>query len=119
MALIGIFYPQLMPFGVIGSLLGSLVCVVAVVFKIALERRARQELSDCENQLDLLHQQIEKATVEQKELLETLPVTVKSLDNRLESAESELQTMEELVPLEANREAAQQLLLIATQCLEQ
>ncbi|MEE3372757.1 MAG: AAA family ATPase [Planctomycetota bacterium] len=119
MALIGIFYPQLMPFGVIGSLLGSLVCVVAVVFKIALERRARQELGDCENQLDLLHQQIEKATVEQKEVLETLPVTVKSLDNRLESAESELQTMEELVPLEANREAAQHRLEIALQRVQE
>ncbi len=119
MALIGIFYPKLMPFGVIGSLLGSLVCIVAVVFKIALERRARQELGDCENQLDLLHQQIEKATVEQKELLEALPVTVKSLDNRLESAESELQTMEELVPLEANREAAQHRLEIALQRVQE
>ena len=119
MALIGIFYPKLMPFGVIGSLLGSLVCVVAVVFKVALERRARQELSDCESQLDLLHQQIEKATVEQKEVLEALPVTVKSLDNRLESAESELQTMEELVPLEANREAAQHRLEIALQRVQE
>ena len=115
LALIGIFYPQLMPFGVMGTALGSLVCVVAVVFKIALERRARQELSDCENQLDLLHQQIDKATAEQKTVLDLLPVTVKSLDNRLESAESELQTMEELIPLEANREAAQHRLEIALQ----
>ena len=104
-----------MPFGVMGTALGSLVCVVAVVFKIALERRARQELSDCENQLDLLHQQIDKATAEQKTVLDLLPVTVKSLDNRLESAESELQTMEELIPLEANREAAQHRLEIALQ----
>ena len=119
LALVGIFYPRLMPFGVIGVALGSLVCIVAIVFKVALERRARQELGDCENQLELLREQLTKTTTEQQELLDVLPPTVSSLDNRLESAESELQTMEELVPLAANREAAQQRLEAALQRVQE
>jgi uncharacterized protein YhaN len=80
----------------------------AVALKLTLERSAGQRLSACQNQLALLKTQTEEATAERDRLDETLPRGGGPLVSRLQSAERELAALEELLPIDGQRQAARQ-----------
>ncbi len=90
------------PVGLVG--LGA--AGVAAVIKIGMERFSALQLDACQQQTQQLAQQIKQATTEREELDARLPRAGGPLVTRLQSAEKELARLEELLPLESQRETA-------------
>jgi len=102
-----------MPASITGSLgwalavLGLGGCGGAAGLKILLERSNARQLDACQKQIRMLQRQIEAANDERESLDAQLPGPA-PLAARLDAAEKELAALEELLPLEGRRIAAQQ-----------
>lgn len=81
--------------------------VGAVVTKLWLQRAYQRELETCSQQLTMVKREIETAIRERDELDQRLPNGGGPLLTRLQSAERELASLEELLPLEAQRQTCQ------------
>lgn len=90
------------------SLLGMAAAAGAVATKFLMERASARRLESCQKQLNLLQLQIKQAKQERETLDEQLPHGGGPIVSRLQTAEKELAALEELVPLDARRQAAQQ-----------
>jgi hypothetical protein len=93
-------------FGV--ALLGVAGIVGAVLMKYHLERTAEQQLGNCDKQLKLLAGQIKQLKAERTQLDVELPQGGGPPLARLETAETELERLEALLPLEAQRKTVAQ-----------
>ncbi|HEX3726481.1 MAG TPA: AAA family ATPase, partial [Pirellulales bacterium] len=91
------------PFGLVGVVMVA----SASGLKIGLERTAAGQLNSLQSQLQSLSQQMEEAKNERDELDQHLPRSGGPLVARLKTAEGELARLEELLPLEAKRTAAE------------
>ncbi len=78
------------------------------------QRTTNSDLTDCEGQLDGLLSQIRKTQQERTEMMKLLPETGGSVEQRMRDAENELATLETLLPISHNLQAAQQRLQSAT-----
>jgi uncharacterized protein YhaN len=90
------------------AFLGLMAVGVAVAAKFMIERTSRQRLEDSQKQVNMLQLQLKQATQERDVLDQQLPKGGGPMTLRLQTAEKELATLEELVPLNARRQAAQQ-----------
>jgi uncharacterized protein YhaN len=81
---------------------------LAVIMKVTLERSAVRELEECQQQLEQLDKQLQQARQQRDELDAQLPIGGGALDARLADAESRVAALEELLPLDAKRQAAEQ-----------
>jgi len=88
------------------AILGILATGAAVIMKLAMERSNARRMENCHRQLRMLHGQMQETKHEREALDRQLPRGSGSLKARLEAAERELASLEELVPLDAQREAA-------------
>ncbi len=88
------------------AILGALATGTAVIMKLSMERSNARRMENCHRQLRMLHGQVQEAKHEREALDRQLPHGSGSLKARLEAAERELASLEELVPLDAQREAA-------------
>ena len=88
------------------AVLGFVMAAAAVPVKMLYERSAAQRLTRCQKQVRMLQSQIEQATEEQKILDEQLPAAEGTVAGRLKTAEAELAALEDLVPLDSQRETA-------------
>ena len=89
------------------GLVGVLAAVAAAATKITLEQSAGRKLDSCHSQIHLLGEQIEQAKADRDELDAKLPRGGGPLVSRLQTAEKSLARLEELLPLESERETAQ------------
>ncbi|HEX4147313.1 MAG TPA: AAA family ATPase [Pirellulales bacterium] len=105
-----------LPAGWVGSghwflpVVGAVLCGLAVAAKIGLERLSGKQLEDGKSQLIQIEQQIEKVQAERDELDKKLPKGGGPLVARLQAAEKELNRLEELMPLDAERQSHRQSL---------
>lgn len=103
-----------MPTSVTGSLgwlmalLGLGGAALAGGGKFLLERSNARQLEACQRQIEILQLQIQQAAQERDALEAQIPGGGGSLAHRLQSAEADLATLEELVPVDTRRRAAQQ-----------
>jgi len=81
---------------------------VAIVAKIFLERSNARQLAACQRQLRMLRSQVHHLKEERESLDRQLPRASGDLEARLRAAERELASLEELAPLDAQREAVRQ-----------
>jgi uncharacterized protein YhaN len=86
---------------------GVLAAAAAGLTKFGLERSAAKRLDACHQQIHLLGQQMKQAKQDRDELDEQLPKGGGPLVARLQTAEKELARLEELLPLESQRDTAE------------
>ena len=79
----------------------------AGAIKFAMERAAERRLEHCHQQIDLLARQADEARAERDALDSKLPRGGGPLVARLQAAEKSLSRLEDLLPLEVQRESAQ------------
>ena len=89
------------------GLVGVIAAVGAGLTKVWLERSAGAKLDGCQSQMGLLAQQIAQAKAERDELDEKLPRGGGPLVTRLQTAEKALAKLEDLMPIESQRDASQ------------
>ena len=94
---------------------GSLLMIVSAVFgmlafglKYHWESLAREELDDFRNQYEMVRQQIKRAKTEKDEIEKHLPPGSGGWDIKLQEAESHLQQLEDLMPMENRVRLARQ-----------
>ncbi len=104
----GVVWPSVPSLGWPVAILGLVGWGVGVAAKISMERSAARDLEQCERQLDLLTNQIKQAQDELDEVAAELPRNVGDLDKKMARSESDLATLEELLPLEASLQAIRQ-----------
>lgn len=80
----------------------------AAAGKFLVERTNARRLEDCQKQIHMLQLQLKQAKQERDVLDEQLPKGGGPMTMRLQTAEKELLALEELVPLNARRQAAKQ-----------
>lgn len=80
----------------------------AAVAKFVVERTNARRLEDSQKQVNMLQLQLKQAQQERDALDEQLPRGGGPMTMRLQAAEKELAALEELVPLDAQRQAARQ-----------
>jgi uncharacterized protein YhaN len=90
------------------ALLGLAGSGAAVLAKFLLEKSHAARLDSCQKHLAMVQSQIQQAKTEREQLDAQLPRGGGPIVSRLEAAEKELAALEELVPLETRRAAAQQ-----------
>jgi len=90
------------------ALLGLAGLGAAVAAKFLLERSNARRLEGCHKQIRMLQLQIKEARQERRTLDEQLSISDASVAGRLGSAEEDLAQLEDLVPLDARRKAAEQ-----------
>ena len=88
------------------GLFGVAAAATAGLTKFVMERGAEGRVDRCHQQLSLLSQQIEQAKTERDELDARLPKGGGPLTVRLQAAEKSLAELEELLPLETERDSA-------------
>lgn len=88
--------------------MGLLATGSSVGAKAALERMSARRLEACQQQLSMLQSQVQQAKEERETLDKQLPRGGGPLVLRLQTAEQELAGLEEIVPLDSRRQAAQQ-----------
>ena len=109
-------------FGVVASpfaLLGLVVAAATVPLKMIYERSVARRLGTCQKQIRMLQSQIEQAVKERGVLNEQLPSAEGTIANRLKTAEGDLATLEELVPLDSEQETARRDHQRAVELVEQ
>ena len=108
--LAGIFLPGSITGGLgwVMIALGILGLMGGVAAKFFIERSNANRLESCQKQLNMLQLQIREAAAGREVLDESLPAGGKPVQDRLENAQSELAALEELMPIEARRQTAQQ-----------
>ncbi|MGN6546244.1 MAG: ATP-binding protein, partial [Aureliella sp.] len=92
--------------GLLLLLLGAFMLFFWFTWGNMLDRTTVGELDDCEDQLEALKKEIRKTETERDELDRRLPPHTGSLEVRLRDAEAELVTLETLLPLQHNHQAA-------------
>ncbi len=90
------------------GLIGVLAAVAASFTKVIMECSASRRLEGCQGQLQLLGQQMQQAKDERDALDSRLPRGGGPLVARLQTAEKALARLEQMLPQEAQREAADQ-----------
>ncbi len=90
------------------AVLGLLGIGSAIAAKYMLEQSLARQLAECQKQSEQAHLQAEQAEEERAELDRSLPKSSGQLAPRLQIAEQELARLEQLLPLEAQRQAAEQ-----------
>ena len=99
------------PSSLVGSLgwplttFGLVFTGAAVVMKLFLDRSNARQLGHCMRQLHMLRSQLKHVEEERDSLDKQLPRSAGTLEARLEAAERELASLEELAPLDAQCEA--------------
>lgn len=88
------------------GLVGVLAAGAAGAIKFGMEHSASSQLDTCHQQISLLKEQAKEARAERDSLDERLPRGGGPLVARLQTAEKALARLEELLPLDAQREAA-------------
>jgi uncharacterized protein YhaN len=99
-----------MSIGLAWSLLGMLCIGAALLAKQVLEKSHSSATASTEVQLEQLEAQLHAAEQERDELDRKLPRGGGALDRRLQTAQADLEALEELVPLEAQRQNARERL---------
>lgn len=92
--------------GLLLLLLGAFMLFFWFTWGNMLDRTTVGELDDCEDQLEALKKEIRKTETERDEYDRRLPPHTGSLEVRLRDAEAELVTLETLLPLQHNHQAA-------------
>jgi uncharacterized protein YhaN len=90
------------------ALLGLAGLGAGVATKLILERSNARRLEGCQKQVSMLRLQINEAKQERHALDEQLSISDASVAGRLRAAEEELDQLEQLVPIDARRKAAEQ-----------
>ncbi|MDP7019772.1 MAG: AAA family ATPase [Pirellulaceae bacterium] len=85
--------------GMIGVVVGLLASALGFGIKFIMERNSQIELENCERQLRMLNEQIDRAAQERDEIDRHLPKQGGAVDSRLQDAEQELKSLESLVPM--------------------
>jgi uncharacterized protein YhaN len=96
----------IIPWGSATAIIGGLIAAAAAGGKIGIERSAANRLEATEKQLKLLSRQIDQSKDEREELDAQLPAGGGAMASRLQSAEAELASLEELLSLDARRQSA-------------
>lgn len=87
--------------------IGGVVMMLAIAFlKYNFEDTARKELASAKRSLQQAERQVEQIVNDRKEIDSKLPKTVGSIDGRLKDAETELQQLEAMVPVDDRRKSA-------------
>lgn len=92
--------------GLLFLMLGAFMLFFWFTWGNMLDRTTVGELDDCEDQLEALKKEIRKTESERDEYDRRLPAHTGSLEVRLRDAEAELATLETLLPLQHNHQAA-------------
>lgn len=92
--------------GLLFLMLGAFMLFFWFTWGNMLDRTTVGELDDCEDQLEALKKEIRKTELERDEFDRRLPPHTGSLEVRLRDAEAELETLETLLPLQHNHQAA-------------
>ncbi|MBN2293090.1 MAG: AAA family ATPase [Pirellulales bacterium] len=109
MVVTGFFWPGLFGgFGWLAVTLGIVGLAAGVGAKFYFERSNANRLESCQKQLSMIRVQIKEAVADRDALDELMPAGIKPSQGRLENAQSELAALEELMPIEARRQSAQQ-----------
>lgn len=87
----------------------------AVLGKFLLEKSHASRLDSCQKQLAMLQAQVQQTKSEREQLNAQLPRGGGPMVSRLEAAEKDLASLEELVPLESRRNSANQQATAAAQ----
>jgi len=106
----GLLMPQTIP-GSLGwpvALLGLAGTGAAVAAKFMLERSNARRLAACQKQIEMLQGQIRQAKDDRENLDRELPQESGAMGDHLRAAERKLAALEEIVPLDAQRQAARQ-----------
>ncbi|QDU94877.1 ATP-binding protein [Lignipirellula cremea] len=101
------------------ALLGLAALGLMIGYKWLLERSSARELDDCTRQLELVSKQVRTLKEERDMIDNLLPTGGGTLDVRLSEAEHELARLEELLPLENDRQTAWQRFEIAKERVDQ
>ncbi len=110
LAMAGLFMPKSIT-GWLGwpmAVLGLLGTCAAVVTRIVMERSNSRQLEACQKQANMLHLQIKHAKEERDQFDRERPGAKGAVNAQLKAAEDELAGLEQLVPLDSQRQAAQQ-----------
>ncbi|MBU6176054.1 MAG: hypothetical protein KGQ60_19785, partial [Planctomycetes bacterium] len=75
-----------------------------------MEQESKEEVNDCDNQLDAADSQLRKAITDRDEVLSALPENAGTLEQRIRDAEGDLNQCEDYLPILHNLQAAQQRL---------
>jgi uncharacterized protein YhaN len=110
LVLAGLFLPTSVvgPTGWAFAVLGVGGACAAGVTKYLMERSAARQLEACRKQADVLLLQLGQAKEEREKLDGQLPRGGGPLTSRLQSAETDLAALEELLPVDAGRKMAEQ-----------
>jgi uncharacterized protein YhaN len=95
-------------FGLPAAFLGLVAAGGAVVAKNMLEKSNARQTDQCQKQLHLLHLQMKQAKEERASLDRQIPEAEGPPSARLQTAERELASLEELTPIDARRQSATQ-----------
>lgn len=101
----GLFMPAI---GLVTAVLGLAGMVAVVGSKKMLERSNAHQLDGCQKQLAMLQQQVQQAKEDRDSLDAQLPRGSGTVSSRLQAAERDLASLEELAPLDTRRSAARQ-----------
>src|SRR5262249_31812631 len=87
--------------------LGGVAIMAATAFmKYNFEHAAREELASTKRSLTQAERQVETIVAERKEIDSKLPKAVGSIDGRLKDAETELEQLQAMVPVDDRRKSA-------------
>ena len=116
LVLSGLFLPTAVvgSLGITLAMLGILGTGAVGLVKFQIERSAANHLTACQRQLDLVERQIGQTKGEREEIDADLPRGGGPLVTRLQTAERELAQLEELLPIDARRQMAEQEIAAAT-----
>ena len=96
----------IIPLGPAVTIVGGLIALGAAAGKIGFERSTTRRLAATKKQLQMLERQNELAKAERAELDQQLPSGGGSLTSRLQAAEAELAALEDVLSIDARRQAA-------------
>ncbi len=106
MILASIFWEQVSKLGWTITILGLVCWGIAVATKLILENTNGRELDGCIRQLEKVKRQVRSLMEERDELEAQLPPGGGPLDARVAAAEAYVKKLEELTPLDAQRQSA-------------
>jgi uncharacterized protein YhaN len=108
----------IIPWGTATTVVGGLIAAAAAAGKIGIERSAANRLEATEKQLKLLARQLDQSKDERDELDTQLPAGGGAMASRLQAAEAELASLEQLLSLDARRQSADEQASTARQKLK-
>jgi uncharacterized protein YhaN len=106
MILASVFWEPVSKLGWTITILGLVCWAIAVATKLVLENSNGRELDGCVRQLDKVKKQIRTLKEERDELEQSLPAGGGPLDTRVTEAEAYVKKLEQLTPLDGQRQSA-------------